>query len=204
MRGKLSQGRARSTGDLVNHLAKARAAGRAPGADGEILLVRVRWVKFWLVAFAAAALAAPANAQGNIDAGKSPAQIFGDTCAACHKSAGALKRTGAGFLRSHYTTGPVEANAMANYLAGVGSEPRANQQRPTPATDPGQTPASGPNQASRQPQPKAAPTPAGKKGRPGTEPRSTAAILTDARPPEPPETAAPPASPPPVLEPFEE
>jgi len=40
-----------------------------------------------------------ADAQGNIDAGKTPAQIFGDTCSACHRSARDLRRASASFLR---------------------------------------------------------------------------------------------------------
>jgi len=74
----------------------------------------------------------PAQAQSNLDAGKSAAQIFADTCNACHRSARELKQTSAGFLRDHYTTGMREAAAMAAYLASVGSDPRAVQRRPTP------------------------------------------------------------------------
>src|SRR5215471_581786 len=90
----------------------------------------------WTVACTMACLAAAslqisaADAQGNIDAGKTPAQIFGDTCAGCHRSARELKRASASFLRSHYTIGPDEASAMANYLAGVGG----NEPRPSAAT----------------------------------------------------------------------
>src|SRR5215471_8655223 len=87
----------------------------------------------WTVACTMACLAAAslqisaADAQGNIDAGKTPAQIFGDTCAGCHRSARELKRASASFLRSHYTAGSDEAAAMANYLAGVGgNEPRSS------------------------------------------------------------------------------
>jgi hypothetical protein len=79
----------------------------------------------------------PAQAQSNLDAGKSPAQIFADTCNACHRSARALKQTNARFLLEHYTTGGHEAAAMAAYLASVGSDPRAVQQR-TPAMGAGQ------------------------------------------------------------------
>src|SRR5690348_8731213 len=87
----------------------------------------------WTVACTMACLAAAslqisaADAQGNIDAGKTPAQIFGDTCAGCHRSARELRRASASFLRSHYTAGSDEASAMANYLAGVGgNEPRSS------------------------------------------------------------------------------
>src|SRR5689334_3641299 len=55
-------------------------------------------------------LARPVQAQENLDAGKSPSQLFAGTCSACHKSPrGLLKTVPAGslpgFLRQHYTTG---------------------------------------------------------------------------------------------------
>ena len=80
----------------------------------------------------------PAQAQSNLDAGKSPAQIFADTCNACHRSARELKQTSGRFLLEHYTTGGQEAAAMAAYLASVGSDPRAVQQRRPPAMGAGQ------------------------------------------------------------------
>jgi len=63
-------------------------------------------------------VAAPVAAQ-NLEAGKSPTQIFAGTCAACHKSPRGLLKTVspgslAGFLREHYTTSP----DMASLLAG--------------------------------------------------------------------------------------
>ena len=95
----------------------------------------------WLFGIAAAAAVAPAQAQSNLDAGKSPAQIFADTCNACHRSPREIKKTTPAFLREHYTTGLREATAMAAYLANVGSDPRAVQQRRPPAMGAGQTPA---------------------------------------------------------------
>src|SRR5262245_12347210 len=47
----------------------------------------------------------PGHAQSNLDAGKSAAQIFSETCNACHRSPRELKPTSTGFLREHYTTG---------------------------------------------------------------------------------------------------
>src|SRR5690349_6472242 len=87
----------------------------------------------WTVGCLAAALQmTAADAQGNIDAGKTPAQIFGDTCSACHRSARELRRASASFLRAHYTTGSDEAAAMASYLSGLGggAEPRPAQATP--------------------------------------------------------------------------
>src|SRR5262249_30220631 len=72
-----------------------------------------------------------ALAQENLEAGKSPSQIFAGTCNACHKSPRGLLRTVpagslAGFLRQHYTTSPNMANVLSAYLVSNGaSDPRA-------------------------------------------------------------------------------
>lgn len=66
----------------------------------------------------------------NLDAGKSPSQIFSNTCSACHKSPrGLLKNTPAsslpGFLRQHYTTGTDMASVLSSYLISNGAaDPR--------------------------------------------------------------------------------
>lgn len=65
-------------------------------------------------------------AQENLDAGKTPSQIFAGTCNACHKSPrGLLKTVPAGslssFLRQHYTTSPNMAGVLANYLVSNGA-----------------------------------------------------------------------------------
>jgi hypothetical protein len=71
-----------------------------------------------------------ARAGENLDAGKSPSQIFSNTCSACHKSPrGLLKNTPAsslpGFLRQHYTTGTDMASVLSSYLISNGaSDPR--------------------------------------------------------------------------------
>jgi hypothetical protein len=101
-----------------------------------------------MIGVAVAATATSAQAQSNLDAGKSPAQIFSNTCNACHRSARELKQTSAGFLREHYTTNAQEAATMAAYLASVGSDPRAVQQRRPPTLGAGQ----GPDGAPRPPQ----------------------------------------------------
>jgi hypothetical protein len=98
----------------------------------------------WMCAGAFCAMAVvPAKAQSNLDAGKSAAQIFADTCNACHRSPRQLRPTNAMYLRDHYTTGAREAAAMAAYLASVGSDPRAVPQRrpPTQAGTTGSIPA---------------------------------------------------------------
>jgi hypothetical protein len=67
-----------------------------------------------------------AQAQENLEAGKSPSQIFADTCTACHKGSRGLLKTVApgslpGFLRQHYTTSPAMAGVLASYLISNGA-----------------------------------------------------------------------------------
>lgn len=70
----------------------------------------------------------------NLEAGKSPAQIFASTCTACHKSPRGLLKTippGSlqGFLREHYTTSPDMASVLSSYLiANGGADPRSSGQ----------------------------------------------------------------------------
>ncbi|MEH2509303.1 chemotaxis protein histidine kinase CheA [Nitrobacteraceae bacterium AZCC 1564] len=69
--------------------------------------------------------AIPAEAQ-NLEAGKSPGQIFSATCSLCHKSPRGLLRSvspGAlpGFLRQHYTTSSDMASAMSAYVLSNGA-----------------------------------------------------------------------------------
>jgi hypothetical protein len=70
---------------------------------------------------------APAWAQAqNLEAGKSPSQIFAGTCNACHKSPrGLLKTVSAGslpgFLREHYTTSSDMASLLSSFLISNGA-----------------------------------------------------------------------------------
>src|SRR6266446_735129 len=62
----------------------------------------------------------------NLEAGKSPSQIFAGTCSACHKSPRGLLKTVppgslSGFLRQHYTTSPDMANVLSSYLVSNGA-----------------------------------------------------------------------------------
>jgi hypothetical protein len=71
-------------------------------------------------------VAEQAGAQENLEAGKSPSQIFAGTCAACHKSPrGLMKTVNAsslpGFLRQHYTTSSNMAGVLASYLTSNGA-----------------------------------------------------------------------------------
>jgi hypothetical protein len=70
-------------------------------------------------------LIAPVSAQ-NLEAGKSPAQLFAGNCSVCHKSArGLLKTVPPGqlpsFLRQHYTTSADMAKIMSSYVVANGA-----------------------------------------------------------------------------------
>ncbi len=74
--------------------------------------------------------ATSAQAQTDLNAGMSPAQLFAANCSACHRSPQGLSRgrdsvTVANFLRDHYTTRPAIAAALAAYLASMRGAPRA-------------------------------------------------------------------------------
>jgi hypothetical protein len=69
--------------------------------------------------------AVPAQAQ-NLEAGKSPSQIFAGTCSLCHKSSRGLLKTvppGSlpGFLREHYTTSSDMASLLSAFLISNGA-----------------------------------------------------------------------------------
>jgi len=90
----------------------------------------VRGAAPWIAGVLAVFIASSALPQGNIDAGKSPAQMFADTCSNCHRRPSELKRgASTSFLRQHYTPGSQEAAAMASYLAGIPADPRAGKER---------------------------------------------------------------------------
>jgi hypothetical protein len=62
----------------------------------------------------------------NLEAGKTPSQIFSGTCNACHKAPRGLLRSVpasslSSFLRQHYTTSPEMANVLASYLISNGA-----------------------------------------------------------------------------------
>jgi hypothetical protein len=77
------------------------------------------------------------RAQENLDAGKTPAQIFSGTCNACHKSARGLLKTVpasslSGFLRQHYTTSSNMANVLASFLISNGAADQRFQAKDQP------------------------------------------------------------------------
>jgi hypothetical protein len=73
----------------------------------------------------------------NLEAGKSPSQIFAGTCNACHKSPRGLLKTVApgslpGFLRQHYTTSGDMASTLSAYLVSNGaSDTRGGRDKPS-------------------------------------------------------------------------
>ena len=105
---------------------------------------RFRHFAPWMIIAPFVFLGLPCHAQGNIDAGRSPAQIFADSCAVCHRDARELRRSNAGFLRQHYTSGYEEAAMMAGYLSRPPPpEPRAAQPKRSPAAAAGTPPVAG-------------------------------------------------------------
>jgi hypothetical protein len=62
----------------------------------------------------------------NLEAGKTPSQLFAQTCNVCHKSPRGLLKSVApgslpGFLRQHYTTSSDMAGVLASYLVSNGA-----------------------------------------------------------------------------------
>jgi hypothetical protein len=67
----------------------------------------------------------------NLEAGKSPSQLFADTCNACHKSPRGLLKTVSvgslpGFLREHYTTSSDMAKLLSDFLIANGANDKRN------------------------------------------------------------------------------
>ncbi|WP_375783443.1 hypothetical protein ACE10Z_26830 [Bradyrhizobium sp. Pha-3] len=99
--------------------------------------------------------AVSAQAQ-NLEAGKSPSQIFANTCTACHKSPrGLLKTVPAGslpgFLRQHYTTSSDMAGVLASYLISNGANDPRYQAKDQPKGAKGREGRQEANQSPEQP-----------------------------------------------------
>lgn len=82
-----------------------------------------------------AVLPVAAQAQVNIDAGKSSAEIYASDCATCHKSprglaAGKNSLMLSSFLREHYTASRDQASALAAYVLGAGGAEPAAKPKP--------------------------------------------------------------------------
>jgi hypothetical protein len=93
----------------------------------------------------------------NLEAGKSPAQIFSSACNACHKSPRGLLRTIpagslSGFLRQHYTTSGDMASLLSAFLVSNGAADTrftGNQSKPGRDGRPEARPGGSPDQLDR-------------------------------------------------------
>lgn len=79
---------------------------------------------------------APATAQENLYANKTPAQIFATDCSMCHKQAQSLAKAGGplglgieSFLRSHYTASRESAGLMARYIQSLDAPAAAPERK---------------------------------------------------------------------------
>lgn len=80
------------------------------------------------VALATFCAVGAASAQENLEAGKTPAQLYASDCAICHKSPHGLTKGVRifgldSFLRVHYTSSHQSAAAIAAYLQAIDREP---------------------------------------------------------------------------------
>jgi hypothetical protein len=124
--------------------------------------------------------AAPVHAQAtNLEAGKSPSQIFAGTCTACHKSPRGLLRSVpagslTGFLRQHYTTSPEMAGLLSSYLVSNGAADTRYQAKPDKDGKPDGKSGSAPEQLDRQGHRIRAAAPSQEPAKPEAEPRQAA------------------------------
>ena len=68
-------------------------------------------------------IASSTRAQGNLDQGKTAAQLYASACATCHQSPQSVSKTKRlfgleSFLREHYTSNRESAAILADYLEG--------------------------------------------------------------------------------------
>jgi len=105
--------------------------------------LRLAAVTLFIGSFAVSAGRAQAQ---NLEAGKSPSQLFAGTCNACHRTPrGLLKTVSAGslpgFLRQHYTTSGDMAAQLSSFLIANGASDGRSRQgadaRPAAATEQG-------------------------------------------------------------------
>jgi len=142
---------------------------------------------------AAAMFPVLARAQVNIDQGKSPAEIYTNDCATCHKTlrglaVGKNSLMLSSFLREHYTASPEQASALAAYVLGAGGrEPAPQASKPKPDLEharaeepkagepkPGEPKPGEPKPGEPKPgEPKTAAHPLGASAKPEEEKRST-------------------------------
>jgi len=85
------------------------------------------------ICFLALGVASSAWGQGNLDQGKTAAQLYASDCATCHKSPQSVTQTKwffglESFLREHYTSSHESAAILASYLKAQ-VRPAAQSQR---------------------------------------------------------------------------
>jgi mono/diheme cytochrome c family protein len=78
-------------------------------------------------------VASSAEAQGNLDQGKTAAQLYASNCATCHESLASIRNTKSffelkSFLSQHYTSNSESAANLAAYLKGQ-ERPSVESQR---------------------------------------------------------------------------
>src|SRR5215468_8329261 len=78
-------------------------------------------------------VASSAGAQGNLDQGKTAAQLYASNCATCHESLASIRNTKSffelkSFLSQHYTSNSESAANLAAYLKGQ-ERPSVESQR---------------------------------------------------------------------------
>lgn len=91
-------------------------------------MLKAIWCGGILLALAVVALLIPVRAQ-NLDAGKSGARLFADTCVTCHHRAKGLTKGRFRlqlylFLQQHYASNSSAAWELASYLESVDETPR--------------------------------------------------------------------------------
>jgi mono/diheme cytochrome c family protein len=111
--------------EAIPHLEKQEMLGRALSLATVTLLI---------ACFTAGSALAQVT---NLEAGKSPSQIFAGTCSACHKSPrGLLKTVPASslpaFLRQHYTTSSGMASVLSSFLVSNGASDTRYQAKDQP------------------------------------------------------------------------
>jgi len=97
-----------------------------------------RGVRLWF-GILALAVASPAGAQGNLDQGKTAAQLYASACAPCHKSPQSVSKTKLffgleTFLREHYTSSSESAAILAAYLKGQQKRSQMSQTKSSDTT----------------------------------------------------------------------
>lgn len=104
--------------------------GQGAGRKGWPVMTMLRCSIGAAISVAALCLAGAADAQENLDQGKTPAQLFASNCSICHKSPRGLAKAGGilgldSFLREHYTASKESAGALAAYLKSMDTGPAA-------------------------------------------------------------------------------